>query len=252
MHGSSDGSLDRGDKHQAACSRCADLRTWTRRHDFGAGTSQPALAADDTGGYVLAYEKDPANHIALRHYPSLAALLTGNAARTFEAPRTLSRCAEGTPDITSVHGERVELTGHYRADCDTDRQLRAVLRDFTTWQATPDHRLDRALLAWGTGGNIGDRSRIELKGESLVLIEAQRRRGDFGSWRTYAYDPASGRAGQVAIRTPGGSRAFANPSAGLVTDPEGRPALLVSLFVPKEESAPGESGELIYWRELAN
>ncbi|MEV1085967.1 hypothetical protein AB0I98_48500, partial [Streptomyces sp. NPDC050211] len=30
----------------------------------------------------------------------------------------------------------------------------------------------------------------------------------------------------------------------------GHPALLVGLFAPKEESAPGESAELIYWREL--
>ncbi|MDH6216980.1 hypothetical protein [Streptomyces pseudovenezuelae] len=238
-------------RFHAAVATSADLRTWTGRHDFGVGSSQPSLASDGSGGYVLGYEKDPANHIALHHYPDLAALLAGNADRAFDAPRTLSRCAEGTPDLTSVHGDTVELTGHYRAGCDTDRQLRAVLTDFTHWRARPDHRLDRALLTWGTGGNIGDRSGIELNGGSLVLIEGQRWRGDFGSWRTYAYDPVTGRADRLAIRTPGGSRAFANPSAALITAPNGRPALLVSLFVPKEGAAPGESGELIYWRELA-
>jgi hypothetical protein len=237
-------------RFHAAVATSTDLRTWTRRHDFGAGTSQPTLAADGTGGYVLAYEKDPANHIALRSYPSLAALLAGNIAQAFDAPHTLSRCAEGTPDLTAVHGDTVELTGHYRANCDTDRQLRATLTDFTTWHATPDHRLDQAIQAWGTGGNIGDRASIELYGRGLVLIEGQRWSNDFGSWRTYAYDPVTGRADRLTIRTPGGSRAFANPSATLLTDPDGHPALLVSLFVPKEESGPGESGELIYWREL--
>jgi hypothetical protein len=32
--------------------------------------------------------------------------------------------------------------------------------------------------------------------------------------------------------------------------PRGHPALLVSLFVPWEGMAPGESGRLVYWREL--
>ncbi|MGW2959681.1 hypothetical protein ACWDGI_14485 [Streptomyces sp. NPDC001220] len=237
-------------RFHAAVATSTDLRTWTRRQDFGPGTSQPSLHTDGTGGWDLAYEKDPANHIALRHYPSLAALLTGAADRAFDAPRTLSRCAEGTPDITAVHGDTVELTGHYRADCATDRQLRATLRDFTVWRARADQRLDLALLAWGTAGNIGDRSRIELMGRPLVLIEGQRLRDDFGSWSIYAYDPASGRADRIRLRTPGGSRAFANPSATLLTDPDGRPALLVSVFIPKEESAPGESGELVDWREL--
>jgi hypothetical protein len=237
-------------RFHAALATSADLRTWTRRHDFGAGTSQPSLAPDDRGGYVLAYEKDPDNHIAVRGYRTRAALPAGDFDRSFDAPRTLSRCAEGTPDVTSVRGGTVRLTGHYRAACDTDRQLSAVLTDFTSWRARPDQRLDRALESWGTGGNIGDRSRLRLDGAVLVLIEGRRHRGDFGSWRTYAYDPATGRAGRLSPRTHGGSRAFANPSAPLLTGPRGRPALLVSVFVPQEGAAPGESGQLLYWREL--
>ncbi|WP_405909511.1 MULTISPECIES: hypothetical protein [unclassified Streptomyces] len=237
-------------RFHSAIATSTDLRTWTRRHDFGAGTSQPTLAADGAGGYVLAYEKDPDNHIAIRGYADLDALLAGKAAHAYDAPRTLSRCAEGTPDITSVHDGTVELTGHYRARCDTDRQLRVTLRDFTTWHAEPDQRLDRALEAWGTSGNIGDRSSLELGGSELVLIEGQRRREDFGSWRTYAYDPATGRADRLTLRTHGASQAFANPSATLLTDPDGHPALLVSVFVPSEGAAPGEAGQLLYWREL--
>ncbi|WP_406166820.1 hypothetical protein [Streptomyces sp. NBC_00996] len=48
----------------------------------------------------------------------------------------------------------------------------------------------------------------------------------------------------------GGSRAFARPPATLLTDPGGRPAPLVSPFVPREGAAPGESGQLVQWREL--
>jgi hypothetical protein len=237
-------------RFHAAIATSTDLRTWTRRHDFGAGTSQPTLAADGAGGYVLAYEKDPDNHIAVRGYADLDALLAGDADHAYDAPHTLSRCAEGTPDITSVHDGTVELTGHYRARCDTDRQLSATLSDFTTWHAEPDQRLDLALEAWGTSGNMGDRSLLELGGRQLVLIEGQRWPEDFGSWRTYAYDPATGRADPLTVRTHGGSQAFANPSATLLTDPDGHQALLISLFVPSEGAAPGEAGQLVYWREL--
>lgn len=241
--------LDDGRFH-AAVATSTDLRHWHRRHDFGPGTHQASLAADGLGGYVLAYEKDPKNHIAVRAYEDEAALLDGRQARAFDAPRTLSRCAEGTPSITAVHGDTIELTGHYRADCDTDRQLRATLTGFRHWRAAPDRRFDRALQAWGNGGNLGDRAPVELDGQRMLFVEGQRWRGDFGSWRTYAYDSVSGRADRLDISTHGGSRAFANPSATLLTDPRGRPALLVSLFIPGEGAAPGEAGQLVYWRKL--
>ncbi|MEU1118473.1 hypothetical protein [Streptomyces sp. NPDC005879] len=237
-------------RFHAAVATSADLRHWQRRHDFGPGTHQATLAHDGRGGYVLAYEKDPRNHIAVRAYRSLRALLDGHAHRSFDAPLTLSRCAEGTPSITAVRGATVHLTGHYRAGCDTDRQLRATLTGFRHWHAEPDRRLDRAVRSRGNGGNIGDRAPVELGGRRVVLVEGQGRPGDFGSWGTYAYDPVSGRADRLAIRTHGGSHAFANPSATLLTDPRGQPALLVSLFVPTEGSAPGEAGQLLYWREL--
>ncbi|MFG2647626.1 hypothetical protein [Streptomyces sp. NPDC048436] len=237
-------------RFHAAVATSTDLRHWHRRHDFGPGTHQASLADDGRGGYVLAYEKDPENHIAVRAYDGEASLLTGRAARAFDAPRTLSRCAEGTPSITAVRDDTIELTGHYRAGCDTDRQLRATLTGFRTWHAAPDERLDRALLAWGNSGNLGDRAPVELDGQQMLFVEGQRWRGDFGSWRTYAYDPVSGRADRLDITTHGGSRAFANPSAALVTDPQGRPALLVSLFIPGQGAAPGEAGQLVYWHKL--
>ncbi|WP_367040157.1 hypothetical protein [Streptomyces sp. Je 1-332] len=237
-------------RFHAAVATSTDLRHWHRRHDFGPGTHQASLADDGRGGYVLAYEKDPKNHIAVRAYADRTALLDGRASRSFDAPRTLSRCAEGTPSITEARGNTIELTGHYRADCDTDRQLRATLTGFRDWHATPDRRLDRALQNWGNGGNLGDRTPVELAGQRMLLVEGQRRRGDFGSWRTYAYDPVSGRADRLAISTHGGSRAFANPSATLVTDPRGRPALLVSLFIPAQGAAAGEAGQLVYWHKL--
>ncbi|WP_093608632.1 hypothetical protein [Streptomyces indicus] len=240
------------DRFHAAVATSTDLRTWTRRHDFGPGTHQATLAKDPSGGWVLAFERDPRNHIAVRGYASLDALLTGNADRSFDAPRTLSRCAEGTPAITAIRGTTIELTGHYRSGCDVDRQLRATLKDFTTWHAEPDLALDTALRSWGSGGNIGDRSPVMLDGRDLVVIEGQRLRDDFASWRTYVYDPARRRADLLTVRTHGGSTAVANPSVSLLTAPDGAPSLLVSAFIPQEGAADGEAGQLLFWRSLSD
>jgi photosystem II stability/assembly factor-like uncharacterized protein len=46
--------------------------------------------------------------------------------------------------------------------------------------------------------------------------------------------------------THGGSTAFANPTATMLRDPEGRDALMATLFVPMEGAAPGEAGSLLY------
>ncbi|MFI6939865.1 hypothetical protein ACIBI4_11365 [Streptomyces sp. NPDC050418] len=242
--------LDDGRFH-AAVATSTDLTTWTRRHDFGPGTHQATLARDPAGGWLLAFERDPRNHMAIRGYADLDDLLTGNARRSFDAPLTLSRCAEGTPSITAVRGDTIELTGHYRSGCDVDRQLRATLTDFTTWHAEPDTALDTALRAWGSGGNIGDRSPVRLDGRDLVLIEGQRLRDDFASWRTYVYDPRLRRADLLSIRTHGGSTALANPSVSLLTAPDGEPSLLVSAFIPSEGAADGEAGQMLFWRSLA-
>ncbi|MEU9273471.1 hypothetical protein AB0D87_04345 [Streptomyces sp. NPDC048342] len=66
--------------------------------------------------------------------------------------------------------------------------------------------------------------------------------------RTPATPPPDGPTGTDPA-SPGGSRAFARPPAGPITGPDGRPALLVSAFIPKEEPVPGESGRPAYWRE---
>ncbi|MFF7885062.1 hypothetical protein ACH40F_26830 [Streptomyces sp. NPDC020794] len=142
---------------------------------------RPALATDDTSGYVLAYEKDPDNHVAVRGYADLDALLSGKAAHAFDAPRTLAGRTEGTADITSVHDGTVELTGHHRARRDTDRELRATLKDFTTWYATSDRRPDRVLESWGARDDIGDRWLLELAVARLFVTESQQCCGGVGS-----------------------------------------------------------------------
>jgi hypothetical protein len=54
----------------------------------------------------------------------------------------------------------------------------------------------------------------------------------------------------LAMHTAGGSRAFGNPTATVVTGPAGEDVLVVTQFVFSETAAPGEAGSLIYYKAL--
>jgi hypothetical protein len=243
-------------RFHAALATSADLLNWTFTTDFGAGSSQPTIKAAPGGGYVVAWEQDPGNHIAVRYFPDLQRLRAGAAERSFDAPRPLSSCAEGTPNIYSIRFEPdvahsvIDLGGHYYSGCDVDRQQRATLTNFSTWHAAAQPQVDNAMLYWGVRGNIGDRDDVVFKTFPYGLFEGQFVKGDFGSWRTFLYDYRTGNADQLSVRTDHGSAAFANPSITMLTAPDGRPAVVVSLFLPSEGAGPGESGQLLYYRTL--
>jgi hypothetical protein len=232
-----------------------DLLNWNHRATLGGRASQPAIAAAGNG-FVVAWEQEPDNHLAFRWYPDRAALLRGAAGRSFHAPRHLSQCAEGTPNIYSVtlspdiDHSVVDVGAHYFANCDVDRQQRGRLTNFRTWQTGAQDRFDNALLHWGVRGNIGDRDAVRFRGFEYGLIEGQYTPGDFSSWRTFVHDYQTANAEPLTIRTHGRSTAFANPSATVLTGPDGRPTLVVSLFLPTEGAAVGEGGQLIYYRPI--
>jgi hypothetical protein len=241
-------------RFHASVATSTDLLNWTFRHDFGPGTHQPTIhfVADD-GGYVVVWEQDPDNHLAFRYFRNQADLLSGKAERSFDAPQTLSDCAEGTPNILSVDLNSdidesvIEVGGHYFWNCDRDRQQRGTLTDFKSWTAAPQPQVDAPLLAAGVGGNIGDRDDFTYAGRDYLLIEGQLVKGDFGTWRTFLYDVRAGSADQLAIKSDGGSTAFANPSITLLRLPDRSAGFVAGLFVPSEGAAPGESGQLIYY-----
>jgi hypothetical protein len=169
------------------------------------------------------YKKDPDNHIAVRGYAGLDALPAGEAdhAITGHLPRgalLIANCAPFPP---------------------------------TSRPGTPNPTgASTAAFRPGDRGQTGDRSLLELGGGELVLTEGRRWRKDIGSRRSSACDPGPGRADRPASRTHGASRSCADPSATLLTGPDGHPALLVSHFLPREGTTPGESGRLVQWREL--
>jgi len=269
-----------------------DLMTWRHRATLDSDASQGALAALSNAGFLVAYEKGQTLSVAplvplpeqlavvsglidrvnirLRYYASLARLLTGRSSREFTVPLTLSRYAEGTPDIESaalrpdLAHSRILLGFHYFTDVngdlfpDVDRQATGVLTNFATWKAQRALSLDRSFLTLNElhdgfdsppAGNIGDRDGVDVDGARLYVHEAQYVPGDFGSWRLFLRDPAAGTVRPLFVRTQLGSRSFGNPSATRLVSPRGRAATLATMYVFSEGAAAGEAGELIFYRE---
>jgi hypothetical protein len=244
--------------------RSTDLLNWVRIANLDVNASQPTIAETPAGGFVLAVERDSGctgtgpggNCLGFRHYRSVAALLAGAADRSFQAPRTLSNCAEGTPNIYSVRMRRsirrstIKIGFHYFRDCEVDRQGAGVLRDFSSWSAAVDGRANALLEASRPEGNIGDRDYAGLRGGRFSIHEVQLRRDDFTAWRIFLYDRMKRRAQELQVKTHGSSASFANPTLTYLRSPRGHPALLVTLFLPVQGAARAETGELVYYREL--
>ncbi|HEX9012901.1 MAG TPA: hypothetical protein VF813_05275, partial [Anaerolineaceae bacterium] len=157
-----------------------DLLHWTYRQSYGSHTHQPYLAAAPGGGFLLANETDRGgcNWIQLRYYADRAALLANRPARSFDVPHTqvpAGQWAEGTPSVISIaldpdiDHSRIEIGFHYWQNGDVDRQARGTLTDFRAWTAERQPDVDSAILAYGIGGNIGDRDAAEFRGKSVAL-----------------------------------------------------------------------------------
>jgi hypothetical protein len=238
--------------------RSSDLLSWRHHADLDPDASQPTIAALADGGFLVAVEAGGAGRPAwlrVHHYPSRRRLLDARPARTFDAPHTLvprDRHAEGTPHIeyAAPDASVVDLGFHYFRDGVVDRQGAGRLTDLRTWECAADPAFDAAVETWGARGNIGGRDTAVVGSERITLVEGQLRPADWGSWRVFRYDREAGRAWPLAVRTHGGSTAFANPTVTALRTPSGASALLVTLFVFSEGAAPGEAGPLLYYREL--
>jgi hypothetical protein len=242
----------------------SDLMTWTHHAVVDEPATQPTIAIAPDGGLVTAaeYNDSHGGQLRLRYWPTLGALLEGHPARQFLAPRTLSACNEGTPSIRrivfgpDVDTSTIEVGFHYHRRCRVDRQAQGTLTGFAHWTTAADPALDapvmRAAATAGEriGGNIGDRDHLRYLGGDYDLVEAQGRRGDFGSWRVYLVDRSAMTARRVEVVTHRGSTAFANPTATCLRDPAGRDAVMVTLYLHVEGAAAGEAGSLLYYRPV--
>lgn len=225
-----------------------DLLTWTWQTDLARRASMPAILPASDGGYVVAWEQEPDNHLAFAWYPSWDDLLAARPSKTFQADQRLSDCAEGTPNLLTASSTYVSFGFHYFGDCDLDREARGTM-DWSTWTASKRPELDAAILANGVRGGIGDRDVITFRGREFMVIEAMSVRDDWSTWKVYLVDETLA-AAPLSFVTDGGSRAFTNPTASIV-EFRGRPTLVVTLFVPQEGARGGEAGSLVYYTPIS-
>jgi Tol biopolymer transport system component len=225
-----------------------DLMHWTWRVTLAEGASMPTIRPASDGGYVVAWETDPPNHLGFAYYESWEGLLKGVPSRTLDAPRRLSSCAEGTPNLYAASSIRLDVGFHYFGDCELDRQARGT-SDWTSWSPARQPALDDALESLGVVGGIGDRDHFTFGGIGFTLIEGMRNDGDWRTWRVFLHDDVTGQAERLDIRTHAGSLAFTIPPPEFATV-DGRDATVATLFVPQEGAAGSEAGELIYYRTL--
>lgn len=248
-----------------------DLRRWSKFADLDAGGgAMGALRALPGGGFLLAYEAQGptqrsgkvATNVRLRFYRDAAALARGRATEEKTLPRRLSPSNEGTPHFRgvtwrgSLSTSRVLLGFHWLdhgPKLPVDRQGLATL-DGGRWSVSKDAGVDRALSQMGFHGNHGARRqfRFPAGGKLWRIYEAQEQVNVTGSWRVFLYDVDARRLKRLQIRTPGGSRSFANPTVSILPSPHssGGSALVVTMFIFAAGAGSGEAGELVYYHDL--
>ena len=245
-----------------------DLLHWKARTVLANDGSQPTIARLAGGTFLVAYEQEvgcvgagaPATNpngrcLRFLHYPSLTALLTRRADASFQTKRTMSGCAEGTPNIYAAHlnpdlaHSRIRVGFHYQRRCQFDRQAIGTLTNFSHWAAEAPSLPNGTIQALGAQGHIGDRDSIWFDSVQYRLIEGQLALNDFSSWRTFLYSQDFG-AKLLDLRTHRGSTAFANPTATRVVAPGGGEAIVITQYIPASGAAPGEAGELIYYKRI--
>jgi hypothetical protein len=240
-----------------------DLLHWRYRATLDRHASQPTIAALSDGGFVVAWEADndgiarPASTwLRFGYYGTLSKLLQAAADRTFDAPHTLASSpggAEGTPNIYAatlspdLDHSRIDVGFHYFRDAIVDRQARATLIGFSRWIAKAEPELDVGLERQHVRGDIGDRDYLSYRGAGFTLLEARAAANQ--PWRVYLHEWTTGQTQPLHVTTAKGSSAFANPTITLLRAPSGAPAVVVTLFLPASGAAPGEAGELVYFRE---
>lgn len=270
-----------GPSFKVALATSANLLDWTWRTDLAEYASQPTIKQAEDGGFVVAWEQEPDSEdqswVGLAYYPSWDALLGAEPSKVFDAPRQLSECAEGTPNIYTASSTHVEFGFHYYAGCEVDRQARGTT-DWVTWEAEPAAILDRAVLFQGYAGSIGDRAVLDFGGHRFTFLEASFILDDWSSFRVLIYDEGTGAADRaqfgvdadavsipeswsepipgppaeppsehVFILTHRASASVSNLSLALV-ELDGTQALVVTLYILHPGLGGDETGELIYYR----
>ena len=236
-----------------------DLLNWTYvttlAGSSGNSATQATIKAVGTA-FVAMWEQEPENHLKAAYYNSWADLAAGNSSKQYKFSRQLSQNAEGTPNIYSATETTLDIGFHYYYQKKYDRNARGTLTNWTgtntgEWSVSVQDSINNAILATGiiSDRNIGDRDDVSLGRFDFLIMEGGGNNKNFGGWRSFIYDPSNTTAYQLNIVTDGGSLAFANPTATVVTL-NGRKAIVNTLFIPSQNSVPGEAGTCIYYHYI--
>ena len=214
------------------------------RRTSSANASQPTIYRLSQGASLVAYESHlgcaGAGHcLALRYYATESALLNG-AATPQPGP------AAHAVDLRRGHAEHLRRDGRpvehrhrlsllpATATSTGRRAGRCSNFDPATWSRARPPSIDAAILAAGASpdGNIGDRDgNLYERRVSAPRTRDSSRTPTSARGATSCGSAAS--ATQLAIRTHGGSQAFANPTFTPLTLPSGQPGVVVTQFIPR-------------------
>ena len=245
-----------------------DLLNWTYVSTLagskGNSATQATIKAVGTA-FVAIWEQEPNNHLQAAYYNSWADLATGTPSKQHNfGTRQLSKRAEGTPNIYSATETTLDIGFHYfyqqSYTLNTaglyDRNARGTLTGWTgnnvgKWTCSKVDTINNAVLATGivSDRNIGDRDDLTFGGFDFLIMEGGGNNANFGDWRSFIYDPSNQTAYRLNVVSSGGSQAFANPTATIVTL-NGRKTLVNTYFIPSENSVNGEAGTCIFYHYI--
>lgn len=240
-----------------------DLLHWNFIRTVEVHASQPTIAQAPNGGYIVVFEKeDVGSHLKLHYYTNLSTLINGPPDFAIDIPRTLSNFHEGTPNVYNITLKDYAMNaciGFHYDDGTVDNVavgwLTVQLDNSKkwTWHAVPQKEYNLKLRqGWNVKGNIGDRDYGQIFGRNFTLQEGclVERDGHWAYWRIFLYDHLSDNFTMLNIKTHGGSTAFGNPTFAFVKSPRGKDCIVITYFLFTEGAASGESGELIFYKEL--
>lgn len=226
-----------------------DLLEWQNVAELDAdGGNMPVLRRTPGGGFLLAYEDyvrvvkgNAISRIRVRAYADRARLLRNTWSTQHVLPATLSDNNEGTPSFESVdwngsaEASTITLRFHYNAGATgVDRQGVGTLRGLRRWSAGRDRALDATLTDAGFPASHGRRSSFEAGGRPWMLVEAQRRPGDFATWRLLLLDRGPAPRAEPVVVCGGDDDVPTAPSVGVPAvelPPDGSGDLFLSAFV---------------------
>jgi hypothetical protein len=124
---------------------------------------------------------------------------------------------------------------------------KGTLINFNTWRSRRDNHIDDKLNNLGVNSTYSY-DVINFGDYNIGVFEGELVKDDPDSWRLFCHDFHSDEVEPLNIITHHGSKSFRYPRLTKITTPNGKSAILVSVYIQDHQSAKDEFGELIFYR----